>query len=94
MEIYLSSKMVDVDDVYLAFVVSVSQSSRRHGVIEQSIAKAFAEGEPEHLVLAQTKPLPEPLDECLMPEKDRVGLFGLFRFFGFLAHDPRMAAIP
>ncbi len=56
--------------------------------------ETFAEGEPEHLVLAQTKPLPEPLDECLMPEKDRVGLFGLFRFFGFLAHEPRMAAIP
>ena len=55
--------------------------------------ETFAEGEPEHLVLAQTKPLPDPLDESLMPEKDRVGRFGLFRFFGFLAHTPMMAAI-
>ena len=55
--------------------------------------QTFAEGEPEHLVLAKTKPPPDPLDESLMPEKDRVGRLGLFRFFGFLAHAPRMAAI-
>ena len=45
------------------------------------------------MVLAQTKPLPDPLDESLMPEKDRVGRIGLFRFFSFLTHAPRMAAI-
>ena len=55
--------------------------------------ETFAEGEPEHLVLAQTKPLPDPLDESLMPEKDRVGRLGLFRFFGFLAHASSMASI-
>ena len=55
--------------------------------------QTFAEGEPEHLVLAKTKPPPDPLDESLMPEKDRVGRLGLFRFFGFLAHAPSMASI-
>jgi hypothetical protein len=54
--------------------------------------KAFAEGEPEHLVLAQAKPLPDPFDESLVPQQDRVGFLGLLRFFGFLSHDPMMTS--
>ena len=48
--------------------------------------KTFAKGEPEHLVLAQTKPLPDPLDVGLVPQQDRVGLRRLLRLLGFLAH--------
>ena len=52
--------------------------------------KTFAKGEPEHLVLAQTKPLPDPFEECLMPENERVPRV---LFFGFLAHPQRMAGV-
>ena len=45
--------------------------------------KTFAKGDPEHLILAQTKPLPDPFEECLMPENERVPRV---LFFGFLAH--------
>ena len=35
---------------------------------------AFPEGDPEHLILAQTKPLPNLLDVGLVPQQDRAGL--------------------
>ena len=47
--------------------------------------ETFAEGEPEHLVLAQTKPLPDPFEERLMPENERV--------VGFFSHRQRMAGV-
>ena len=53
--------------------------------------KTFAKGEPEHLVLTQAKQLPDPLDECLVPKKDRADLHGLLRFFGFISPAPMMA---
>ena len=34
----------------------------------------FAKGDPEHLVFAQTKPLPDSLDVGLVPKQDRAGL--------------------
>ena len=45
--------------------------------------QTFAKGDPEHLVFAQTKPLPYPLDVGLVPKQDRAGLL---RLLGFLAH--------
>ena len=48
--------------------------------------QTFGKGDPEHLVLTQTKALPHPFDECLVPQEDRVGLLEFLRFFGFLAH--------
>ena len=47
--------------------------------------KTFAKGEPEHLVLAQTKPLPDPLDVGLVPQQDRVGLRRLVGFLTSIA---------
>ena len=32
--------------------------------------QTFAKGDPQHLVLAQTKPLPDPFDVGLMPQQD------------------------
>ena len=50
--------------------------------------KTFAKGEPEHLVLAQTKPLPNPFDVRLLPIRDMVGLL---RLLGFHCHRSIMA---
>ena len=44
---------------------------------EEADQQTFAEGDPEHLVLAQTKSLPDPLDGRLMPQQDRAGLLRL-----------------
>ena len=38
--------------------------------------QTFSEGKPEHLVLAQTKLLPDPLNDCLVPKQERVCLLG------------------
>lgn len=46
-------------------------TKERQGVPDHD---AFPEGDPEHLVLAQTKPLPNPLDVRLVPQQDRAGL--------------------
>ena len=46
--------------------------------------QAFAKGDPEHLVLAQTKVLSDPLDVRLMPKQDGAGLLRLLRL---LCHD-------
>ena len=48
--------------------------------------QTFAKGDPEHLVLAQAKPLPDPLDVRLVPQQDRAGLRRLLRLRGFFAH--------
>ena len=40
--------------------------------------QTFAEGDPQHLVLAQTKALSDPLDVCLMPQQGKAGLLRLF----------------
>ena len=53
--------------------------------------KTFAKGEREHLVLTQTKQLPDPIDGCLVPLQDRADLLGLLRFFGFISPAPMMA---
>ena len=37
---------------------------------EEADQQALNEGDPEHLVLAQTKPLPDPLDVGLVPKQD------------------------
>ena len=42
--------------------------------------QTFAEGDPQHLVFAQTKALPDPLDDRLMPQQDRAGLLRLLGF--------------
>ena len=39
--------------------------------------QSFAEGDPQHLVFAQTKALSEPLDARLMPQQDGEGLLRL-----------------
>ena len=44
---------------------------------EEADQQAFAEGDPQHLVLAQTKALSDPLDGRLMPQQDRAGLLRL-----------------
>ena len=41
--------------------------------------QTFAEGDPQHLVFAQTKALSDPLDKRLMPQQDRAGLLRLLR---------------
>ena len=43
---------------------------------------AFSECDPEHLVLAQTKPLPNSLDVRLVPQQDRAGLLVVGLLFG------------
>ena len=48
--------------------------------------QTFAEGDPQHLVFAQTKALPDPLDGRLMPQQDRAGLLRLLRLLGFHCH--------
>ena len=53
--------------------------------------QTFTEGDPQHLVLAQTKALSDPLDVCLMPQQDRAGLPRLLRLLGFLCHKSIMA---
>ena len=37
---------------------------------EEADQQTLNEGDPEHLVLAQTKPLPDPLDVGLVPKQD------------------------
>ena len=39
--------------------------------------QTFAEGNPQHLVFAQTEALSDPLDGRLMPQQDRAGLLRL-----------------
>ena len=39
--------------------------------------QTFTEGDPQHLVLAQTKALSDPLDVRLMPQLDRAGVLPL-----------------
>ena len=46
----------------------------------------FAKCDPEHLVFAQTKPLPDSLDVGLVPKQDRAGLLHLLRLFGCFSH--------
>ena len=41
---------------------------------DEADQQTFAEGDPQHLVLAQTKPLSDPLDVGLVPQQDRAGL--------------------
>ena len=46
--------------------------------------QTFAEGDPQHLVFAQTKALPDPRDSRLMPQQV---CFGFFDFLDFIAID-------
>ena len=62
-------------------------NQERHQVADE---QTFAKGDPEHLVLAQTKAFPDPLDVGLMPENERVTRF---LFFEFHAHPQRMAGV-
>ena len=39
--------------------------------------QTFAEGDPQHLVLTQTKAFSDPLDGRLMPQQDGAGLLRL-----------------
>ena len=55
-------------------------NQERQDVADQ---QTFAKGDPEHLILAQTKAMSDPLDVRLMPEQDGAGLL---RLLGFLAH--------
>ncbi len=48
--------------------------------------QTFAKGDPEHLVFAQTKALPDPFDARLVPNQGSEGLLRLLGLFGFLAH--------
>ena len=62
-----------------------------HSVVKQECKEVadqqpLAEGDPEHLVLTQAKPLPDPLDVPLVPQQDRAGLRCILRLLGFLAH--------
>ena len=44
--------------------IDLAVKQERQDAVDHS---TFAKSEPEHLVLAQAKPLPDPLDECLVP---------------------------
>ena len=55
-------------------------NQERQDVADQ---QTFAKGDPEHLILAQTNAMSDPLDVRLMPEQDGAGLL---RLLGFLAH--------
>ena len=48
--------------------------------------QTFAKSDPEHLVFAQTKALPNPFDERFVPNQGSEGLLHLLGLFGFLAH--------
>ena len=48
--------------------------------------QTFTKGDPEHLVFAQTKALPDPFDARLVPNQGSEGLLRLLGLFGFLAH--------
>ena len=54
-------------------------TKERQGVPDHD---SFPEGDPEHLVLAQTKPLPNPLDVRLVLQQDRAGLLIVGLLFG------------
>ena len=56
-------------------------NQERQDVADQ---QTFAKGDPEHLILAQTKAMSDPLDVRLMPEQDGAGLL---RLLGFLAEE-------
>ena len=68
--------------VYLALAVSAPKTVKQECqyVADQ---QAFAKGDPEHLVLAQTKALTDPLDVRLMQQDGA----GLIRFLRPLCHD-------
>ena len=72
--------------VYLALAVSAPKTVKQECqyVADQ---QAFAKGDPEHLVLAQTKALSDPLDVRLMPKQDGAGLLRFLRLLGLLRHD-------
>ena len=53
--------------------------------------QTFAEGDPKHLVLTQTKTLPDPFDIGLVPQQDRASLPRVLRLLGFLCHRSIMA---
>ena len=63
-----------------------------HECKEVADQQTFAEGDPEHLGLAQTKALSDPLDVRLMPQQDGAGLLRLLGLLGFLCHDSMMAS--
>ena len=48
-----------------------------HECQDEADQKSFAEGDPQHLVIAQTKALSDPLVVRLMPQQDRAGLLRL-----------------
>ena len=56
---------------------------------EEADQQTFAEGDPQHLVLAQTKALSDPLDIGLVPQQEGealLRLLGVLGLLGFLAH--------
>ena len=59
---------------------------------DEADQQTFAEGDPQHLVLAQTKALSDPLDVGLVPQQEGKGLLRLLRLLGFLCHRSMMAA--
>ena len=71
---------------YLALAISAPKTVKQEcqDVTDQ---QAFAKGDPEHLVLAQTKALSDPLDVRFMPKQDRAGLLRFLRLLGLLCHD-------
>ena len=73
-------------DELLYKLLSGVHLAMNHECKEVADQQAFAEGYPEHLVLAQPKALSDPLDVCLMPQQDGAGLLRLLGLLGFLAH--------
>ena len=57
----------------MAHPASAVNQERQEVADEQT----FAKGDPEHLVFAQTKPLPDPLDIGLVPTPDWVDVLRL-----------------
>ena len=58
-----------------------------HECKEVADQQTFAEGDPEHLVLAQAKALSDPLDVRLLPKQDGAGLLRFLLLLGLLCRD-------
>ena len=78
-------------DELLYKLMSEIHSAMKQERQEVANQQTFAEGDPKHLVLTQTKTLPDPFDIGLVPQQDRASLPRVLRLLGFLCHRSIMA---
>ena len=71
---------------YLAKALSAPKTVKQE-CQEVAVQQAFSKGDPEHLVLVQTKALSDPLDVPLVPKQDRAGLLRFLRFLGLICNE-------